>query len=450
MEDICKSPTADFTDLTWADDGKLYFCLGVPANKLYAGHGVYVTDPESQSASYDRVSFGNHDDAVGLIKTTNGEVLAKVEHGLESRVCFLSGEMLYSKKEALESFDAASVSDDAEMVLAVATSSVNHPVEVYTTTTNGDALVQLSNHGHALKSRDFGTCNILLCPSIDGQVELDAIYLTPASSAIDTSSERPSKALPTVVMIHGGPNTCITNAFNTYYFMWAPYLLSLGYGVLLPNYRGSRGRGEQFASFSVDGVGKYDYEDVIATAQHAIEQGFADKEKLIVCGWSQGGFLSCLCSVRNGGHGYGWRFRAAIAGAGIYDSDTMALTSDLGSVFQPEINNGRVTWNMDTEDTRNRRASPLWEFHAAIQRSKKKGEMVIPPMLILHGEKDVRCHVAQAWGLRRALQSQGLSYELVTYPRQGHFFAERFFWTDMAVRIGNWCDRYVGMEGRNV
>lgn len=70
--------------------------------------------------------------------------------------------------------------------------------------------------------------------------------------------------------------------------------------------------------------------------------------------------------------------------------------------------------------------------------------MVVPPMLILHGEEDVRVPVSQAWGVRRALQSEGLSFELVTYPRQGHFFAEQKFWIDMAMRIGRWCDKYIG------
>jgi dipeptidyl aminopeptidase/acylaminoacyl peptidase len=70
--------------------------------------------------------------------------------------------------------------------------------------------------------------------------------------------------------------------------------------------------------------------------------------------------------------------------------------------------------------------------------------MVVPPMLILHGEEDVRVPVSQAWGVRRALQSEGLPFELVTYPRQGHFFAEQKFWIDMAMRIGRWCDKYIG------
>ena len=443
VRDIYKLPKANTTHLLWAGDGKLYFCTGVPVHRILSGQGVYAIDPISDSPSLEKVAFGIDNDADGLIKA-NDEVIAKVDHRLESRISLLSGKVLYSQKEALEAFDAAFTGNGDEIVLAVATSNVNHPVEVFTTTTSSGAVVRLSNHGQAFISRKFGTCSFLSCPSTDNQVELDALYLMPASDPTTTECAIPSKPLPTVVMIHGGPNTRITDAFNTYYFMLTPYLLSLGYGVLLPNYRGSSGRGERFGSYSIDGVGKYDHADVISLTQHAIEKGYADRDKLLVSGWSQGGFLTFLCSVRNGMHSYGWHFKASIAGAGICDSDAMALTSDMGSTFQPEIHNGRVAWNMNRDDTRNRRASPLWEFNDAIQRSKHTGMMVVPPMLILHGEKDERCPITQSWGMRRALQSQDLPHEFVTYPRQGHIFMEQKFWIDMAMRIRRWCDRYIG------
>lgn len=54
--------------------------------------------------------------------------------------------------------------------------------------------------------------------STDGEIELDALYLTPTSSPLG-AHHRP---LPTAVLIHGGPNTRVTNAFNAYYYMLNP------------------------------------------------------------------------------------------------------------------------------------------------------------------------------------------------------------------------------------
>lgn len=59
----------------------------------------------------------------------------------------------------------------------------------------------------------------------------------------------------------------------------------------------------------------------------------------------------------------------------------------------------------------------------------------------------MRCDMTQAWDMRRALQSQGLAFEFVTYPKQGHFFEEQRFWIDIAVRLGRWSDKYIG-DGR--
>ncbi|KAH8698998.1 putative acylamino-acid-releasing enzyme [Talaromyces proteolyticus] len=441
VEDLCHFPKM-IVDLTWAADGYLYFCGGVPADKMFAGYGVYRTSSSSAFHHYDWVGFGVENDSLGLIKDEKGNVFVKVQCRLESHVCLPDGKVVYRRKEELEAFDAA-IGPGNELVLAVATSDINHPTEVFTTVSLDGEMTRMSNHGRDFADRQFGTCSFLTCLSTDGEVELDALYLTPSSFA---STGGPRRPLPTAVLIHGGPNTRLTNAFNTYYYMLSPYLLSLGYGILLPNYRGSSGRGKRFASYSIGGLGVYDYADVIALTQCAIDMGYADKGRLLVGGWSQGGFLTNLCSVRNGSHGGGWRFQAAVPGASICDIDTMALTCDLGCAFEPELSRDGVIWNMDHDDIRNRAASALWAFKGTARRADAEGASIVPPMLILHGEADARCPVTQAWGLRRALQRYELPFELVIYPNQGHFFEEQKYWVDMALRIGRWCDKYIGNE----
>ncbi|PYH97892.1 putative acylamino-acid-releasing enzyme [Aspergillus ellipticus CBS 707.79] len=434
VEEVSRFPGA-ILDLTWAAGGNLYFCGGVPDNKICAGHGVYRTTATAESQQYELVGFGVEDDAIGLVQS-GSTVFVNVQHRLEARVCLLDGTVLYSRTDEMEAFDAA-MNPDGEFFLVVAISDINHPPEVYSTSSSDSAMTRLSNHGQKFKNRSFGECDFLNCMSTDGDVELDALYLTPASSSEGVP-------LPTAVLIHGGPNTRLTNAFNTYYYMLTPYLLSLGFGVLLPNYRGSSGRGQRFGAYSIGGLGVYDYSDVIALTQCAIDQGFADKEKLLVGGWSQGGFIANLCSVRNGLHDGNWRFRAAVSGASICDIDAMALTSDVGATFEPELSGDAAAWNMDVYDTRNRAASALWGFKDAVQRAEREGAMVVPPMLILHGEADVRVPVSQTCGLRRALRSYGLPFELVTYPGQGHMLGEQKYWVDLVVRIGRWCEKYIG------
>jgi len=86
-------------------------------------------------------------------------------------------------------------------------------------------------------------------------------------------------------------------------------------------------------------------------------------------------------------------------------------------------------WNMEKSDLKTRAGSALWEFkHAALDGR-------IPPMLMLHGEKDTRIPISQAWGFRRALDQAGLPFEFVTYPREGHSFRERKHVEDLVERV---------------
>ena len=221
--------------------------------------------------------------------------------------------------------------------------------------------------------------------------------------------------------------------------MITPYLLSKGFSILLPNYRGSSGRGPTFASLSSPEPALHAYEDVITLTQHAVSLNLADPERLVIGGYSHGGFLTNICAMRNGTHGHGSPFKAAISGASISDGDAMASTSDLGNAYQGEICGYKLPWTVDLDDVSARKSSALYMFKEAMER-----KVEIPPMLLLHGANDERCPVSQSWGLRRALEHYKLPFEMVVYPRQGHVFHEREAWIDMAWRIGNWVEKYVG------
>lgn len=440
--DLCTFPNV-LLHTSWADDDKIYFISGTPEDQVCAGNAVYAvaTDSSMECHKWERIGHGVVDDAQRLT-VVDGRVVVQVQHGLQDEIYIgLSQQPRYSKPQQIEAFALAFPTDGSPTLLAVATSSVNKPVEVYITSGSDDRLIQLSSHGARFDDQHFGTCVPLTVRSDDNQAELDSLLLTPSKS-----SQIPPTPMPTIVLLHGGPNVRNTDSFNTLYYYWTPYLLRMGYSVLLTNYRGSPGKGKAFGSYSTRGVGKWDYEDVITLTNNAIELGYSDPKRLVVGGLSHGGFLTYLCSVRNGSRSP-WKFAAAIPLAGITDVDTMALTSDVGATLVAEINGGRARapWNVANDDIRSRRrAFASWEVSSAVKKSAETGEMVIPPMLILHGEKDERCPIEQAWGMRRALEAHGLPFEFVTYPRQQHLFSERNFWLDMAERVGMWCEKYIG------
>lgn len=441
IRDLCTVPN-ELSSLIWAPDGQIYFITGHPIDKDCGGRSVYTVNPTAAQGDFVKVACGEEDGAESFI-VTGRKLLVNRSVRLHSVISELGGKDLFRKNTELWVCDVFIHPNIGTVTLAASLSNTNTPYEVFIVQQGQDDL-KLSDHGKTLKDRSFGSCSVLTCPSADGEVELDGLYITPTARMGDDGV--PEKPLPTFVIIHGGPTARDCNCFDSSCYNWAPYLLARGYGVLLPQYRGSSGRGEKFALYSMGGQGKYDYADVISITDNAIKKGFADAKKLIVGGWSQGGLITYLCSVRNGLHGLGWRFNATIAGAGVCEIESLALTADLGSTLEKELAGGYSIWTLGHDDTRNRQGSALWEVASAVEKSRHQEEPVIPPMLILHGDKDERCPFSQAEGFRRALRAHALPCEFVAYPGEGHGIERQRFWLDMLERIERWCDKYIGQE----
>ncbi|XEV06092.1 hypothetical protein FSHL1_011379 [Fusarium sambucinum] len=439
VQHLCKLMNEPY-DLKWAPDGQVYFITGSPPDKDSGGRSVYSIDPGASSPSFIKVGCGDDDDA-GDIRIAGDKIIINRQVRLVDVISELGGEDLFAEGKEMWVWDVSINPETGTATLAASLSDINTPYEVFTVQRGRDN-IKLSNHGNRLKDQSIGSCSSFTCQSSDGQVELDGLYLTPASKS--NAHGAPKEPLPTLVLIHGGPRDRNCNSFDTSCFNWAPYLLSKGYGVLLPQYRGSSGRGEAFASYSIGGQGVYDYADVVTITDSAIRKGFADPKRLMVGGWSQGGLLTYLCSVRNGLHDLGWRFNAAIAGAGVCDAESLALTADLGSTFEVELAGGHTIWTLGHDDIRNRQGSALWEVSSAMECSRRERKTIIPPMLILHGEKDERCPFSQGEGFRRALRCYGLPCEFVKYPGEGHGIEAQRFWLDMLERVERFCDLYVG------
>ena len=432
---VCKCPTATEkvtggTGLHWLDD-QLYIVANARMESVLSSDVIYsVSLPDG---TWTRRAGGEVDCAAGLC-IANKTVWIKFLAGLEDRIRTLDGKKLYSGMTRLQQWDVVSPPDKDDTVLAMVKSTINQPSEVFCVSSqNGGDEVQLSDHGHAFKEpiADFIPLSV---KSSDGKVTLDGVFFLPKESTSQSNNTQPSKPLPTVVLPHGGPYSRTTNTFTPEYG-WCQPLLRIGYAVMYPNYRGSSGRGADFAHYSTHNTGTVDYTDVIDLTQACIDQGLTDKDRILIGGWSQGGFLTYLAAVRNGTHGRGWRFKGCIAGAGITDSDMMVMTSDIPA-FQADLA-AHKPWAVGSENTDTRRASAIWEFKDAAEEAR------IPPMLLLHGEKDVRVPITQAWAFHRACLQYGIPCEMVTYPRAGHLVGERKQLVDMMQRIVRFVDQHL-------
>lgn len=417
------------SSLVWSGS-TLYFVSNNVLENSSTGWTVYaaaVTTGNGEGLQCSRLYSDEREESCALaLKKAGPNVLVYVQHDMEDQLRRIDGQILLRQKKKIVDFNAVTTDEkDGELVITVASGEINKPTEVYLVDTAAASVsTQLSNHGDGFHHTFASEVHFLSCPTLDGKEIISGIYFTPAGAA-------PNKALPTYVSIHGGPYYRQTNCFDTYdpFIFYAPLLLSAGIGVLMPDYRGSSSRGQRYASYSMyPGYGLYDQPDIIAMTQHAIKRGLADPDHLAVGGWSQGGYMSYLSAVRNGKHDFGWKFKCAVPGAGITEWVTMALTSDIGHA---QAEGSGAAWRMEKDDVSIRSGSALWEFKAAVAEGR------IPPVLMLHGQDDARVPVSQAWGFRRALEDAGLPFQLVTYPREGHFIQETRHLEDMVERVVN-------------
>ncbi len=117
----------------------------------------------------------------------------------------------------------------------------------------------------------------------------------------------PDYQYPTILWLHGGQESQYDYGFNFRVQLFA----ANGYVVVMPNVRGSGGRGLEFALALNKAYGTKDVEDVIVATDYVIEQGYVDPDRLGVGGWSSGGTLTNVVIAKTD------RFSGAISGASV-------------------------------------------------------------------------------------------------------------------------------------
>ena len=198
-------------------------------------------------------------------------------------------------------------------------------------------------------------------------------------------------------------------------------MAAAGYAVFHPNMRGSWGHGAAFADAVLGDMGGKDFQDILNGVEYLVQQGRVDGNRVCIGGWSNGGFLSAWAVTQTN------RFKAALVGAGIMDwlnmhaqttipdADVLLLAAD--PLEQPEV----------------------YLRHSPITYAAR----VTTPTLILHGENDPFCPVAQAYAFYRALRECDVPVECVIYPRAGHGVSERDHVRDSLERQLRWFEKYV-------
>jgi dipeptidyl aminopeptidase/acylaminoacyl peptidase len=226
--------------------------------------------------------------------------------------------------------------------------------------------------------------------SLDG-LEIPAFLLRPKHA----SAEQP---VPTIVYPHGGPTMSYADEWDGH----AQYFVDKGYAWLAPNYRGSTGYGRDYERANHGVWGVKDTQDCLAAADYLRTLDWVDGGRLGIFGASYGSYLALLAVTDDPER----RFRCAVCKYGDCDIVTSWAQGDRGGVQDLE----RMMGPPSSAPAAYRAGSPFHRLDA-----------ITVPLLIAHGERDLRVSPEQSEQLVAELRRLGgKTFEYVTYPTEGH------------------------------
>lgn len=231
------------------------------------------------------------------------------------------------------------------------------------------------------------------------------------------------KDLPLIIFPHGGPY----GATDNWGFDWRAQLLAnRGYLVLQLNYRGSGGYGKDFVEAGSGEWGAKMQDDLTDATLWAIEKGLADKDRVCIHGISYGGYASMQAVVKEPE-----LYQCSIPEAGPYEIDLQWAKADSFRNNRKAGENYKK-YSFGTEEGVIKERSPVYHV-----------DKLKAALLIIHGEKDVRVPIDNAYLLEEKLKEAGKEYDTF-YREDGHGFQKVEYRVESFEKILDFLEEHIG------
>ena len=265
-------------------------------------------------------------------------------------------------------------------------SSYNHPADLWVKELATGGERRLTDANPWLSDISLSEPAELTVPSRDGTAQIHGFVYLPHGQ----------ERCPGVLYVHGGPTAFTVG--DGFYFD-AQMLAASGMAVFCCDPRGSTGYGRAFMSDKCawGEEAMHDLEDFISAAIDRFPR--IDAERLGVTGGSYGGYMTCKLLIQRK------LFKAAVAQRAFVNPATSYGTGDIGF----------ITGSGQTDFAR----YMLNRAKGSMLRDVKNMSV---PLLVLHGENDLRCGVEQAdqlFVLMRSLKPD-IPSRLVIFPGENH------------------------------
>jgi dipeptidyl aminopeptidase/acylaminoacyl peptidase len=301
--------------------------------------------------------------------------------------------------------------DDGKWVVVV-----NDPVHVTTSylydRSNGK-VTKLFDHRPELAGAPLRPMKAVEIRARDGLTLVAYLTLPPGSTptgkaappADAAASWHPTKPVPLVLDVHGGPWARDSYGFNPEH----QWLANRGYAVLSVNYRGSTGFGKNFINAGDREWAGNMHNDLLDAVDWAVREQIAIPDKVAIYGGSYGGYAALV----------GLTFTPDRFACGVDIVGPSNLNTLIGSI--PPY------WKAFYEDmTRRIGGDPHTDDGSKFLQSRSPltfADRISKPLLIAQGANDPRVKQAEADQIVAAMKKKQLPVTYVLYPDEGHGFA---------------------------
>lgn len=250
-------------------------------------------------------------------------------------------------------------------------------------------------------------------------LDFEAILLQPCNPPDKTQ-------VPMVVMPHGGPHS----SFVTAWMLFPAMLCKMGFAVLLVNYRGSTGFGQDSILSLPGNVGHQDVKDVQFAVEQVLQEEHFDASHVALMGGSHGGFISCHLIGQ-----YPETYRACVA-----RNPVINIASMLGSTDIPDwcVVEAGFPFSSDC----------LPDLSVWAEMLDKSPIKYIPqvktPLLLMLGQEDRRVPFKQGMEYYRALKTRNVPVRLLLYPKSTHALSEVEVESDSFMNAVLWLRTHLG------
>jgi len=229
-------------------------------------------------------------------------------------------------------------------------------------------------------------------------------YLTLPKTADGNNDGKADKAVPMVLLVHGGPWGRDVYGYSG----MTQWLANRGYSVLNVNFRGSTGFGKQFTNAG-DGewAGKM-HDDLIDAVDWAVKQGVTSKDQVAIMGGSYGGYATLV----------GLTFTPDAFKCGV-DIVGPSNLNTLLSTIPPYWAAFFEQFAKRVGDPRTESGKQLLEERSPLTHVAK----ITKPLLIGQGANDPRVKQPESDQIVKAMQDKKIPVTYVLFPDEGHGFA---------------------------